>query len=130
MADSFDSLEPAVPRAPATPPMLAESPADPATPTPLPPTDWWRETPIEPAPQWSLGELFMLTAGASLAAAAGRIVAPQLLAAALSLPVILGWMRLYLNDWEPRWAVVTWRTLLAGYLTTVFVVAAQQWSGR
>lgn len=100
------------------PAALPSSSAEPQSPLA---TDWWRVSPRETAPQWSLVELFLLTTGAAVTAAVSRLMSPIGLAAVLGVVVIAGWLRLQLDDWEPRWAVVAWRCVLVAYLTSSLI---------
>lgn len=112
--DPFSHLEPS---SPARPPALApfERPFPP--PDDGSPTDPAREAPS----QWSLAELFVVSTTAAVGAAIARWLHPPYFAALLGTGVILLALHLHLEDWEPRWQVVAWRSLLVAYLTVVFV---------
>jgi len=93
---------------------------------PISSTDWWRASPRESAPQWSLLELFLLTTGAAATSGLTRLVPPVGVAAVLGTVVIFGWLRLHLEDWEPRWAVIAWRVALASYLTSILIAVLRR----
>lgn len=65
--------------------------------------------------------MFVITAGSAATSGLTRFVPPVAVATVLGTVVIFGWLRLHLEDWEPRWAVITWRTVLASYLTSILV---------
>ena len=37
----------------------------------------------------------------------------------LGVGVLAGWLHLYVSDWEPRWAHVTWIAALGSYFGTL-----------
>jgi len=75
--------------------------------------------------QFTLYEIACVTIGVSLGLATSRWLSGKLVAVLLGLALTVGWTKLTMNDWEPRWAAVAWFSLLGAYLGALFLSLAQ-----
>lgn len=101
-----------------------ENPTEPAAKPTVTPLDPVSRYDVLTAPaqstQFSLGEILLVMFGVSLGLAAGHWLPGPSLPLVLGVVVMVMWGKLYLEDWEPRWALVAWRALLGAYCGAAF----------
>lgn len=66
--------------------------------------------------QFSLREIMAVTLGVVVGVSAYRWLPGKIVPLLFGVSVIVGWLKLYVDDWEPRWFLVIWIALVGGYL--------------
>ncbi|MFO0905304.1 MAG: hypothetical protein U0939_20015 [Pirellulales bacterium] len=75
--------------------------------------------------QFTLYEIVVVTFGTSIGLAASRWLSGRVVSVLLGAALLAGWLKLAMNDWEPRWAAVAWFAILGAYLGALLLSVAQ-----